>query len=231
MIVSWETIVTHKKFDFLNCSLFGFGVGLAALSKSPLASLAILFSIIYAIFLFHKSRKRTKGILLALWVIFISILPSMVWREFVKRYDMPCVNYSMDIVLFAKRFLHPNFDIWQKIIVYFSTYARAAIYYLTFSIVMCIFFLKKKESLLFPVLIILFVWFYYGYYYSYGSSNTGDYESSLRYMMPSFLSIFYLGGVALESFMESLNYNFSCSINTKHCLILGIGVLAMLGLF
>lgn len=228
--VAWEDIIIRRQFDARSCLFLGLGIGFVGLTKSPLVSLTTLFALVCAISIFCHSKEKKRAACFSIGMVIVSFIPILVWKGFVNKYGVLSLNFSMDWSLLCERLASPNWIMWQKISVYFATIVKKMVYYVALSTAMIIFFLRKREFVWPAGLVIIFVWLYYGYYYQYGSSNTGDHESALRYFMPSFLILFYQAGIALETLMVRLE-NCRWAVSIKYSLVILLGGAVMIGIF
>ncbi|MBF0122273.1 MAG: hypothetical protein HQL21_02550 [Candidatus Omnitrophica bacterium] len=183
------------------------GIGLLALTKGPLTTLTLPIFLIFLASLIWN--KKSLGQKISVREIFFStalaILPSLSWKAFTVIWPVYTLNFShlLSAQELLTRLPHPHqwmltglfFLMWGNSNNFFFYGPLALLLYICFS---------KKLVQGTPLLILLSgAFIYYAFYYNYGI-NAGDPGSSLRYSMPAFLALFYLGSRGFENLMRSI---------------------------
>ena len=206
-----------------------FGIGLLALTKGPLTTLTLPIFLIFLSSLlwtkrisYPKISQRT-----IFFAIALAILPSLAWKAF----TITCPIYTQNSGLLPiplhdllPRITHPHqwmlfgvFDLmWNN--------SNNIFYYGPIALILYALFSKRIIEGIPLFILFTYVFFYYAYCHNYGVNN-GDPGSALRYSMPAFLSLFYLGACGFENLMrliEDRPWNSSLKISAIIALCLSI---------
>ena len=194
-----ETRIPAIEFYTL-CFVFG----LLALTKFPLAAVWPIF-LLPLMILYGRQRSPRQSLMAAVSGLLLSFIPLLTWLIFKARHQITNRPHQPDWAALAQRLATPNLDMLTRVYQHLINQAPDGT---AFALIATAFFIAEKPKkytsifstiLLFGGLII----FYYGYIYHYGRLG-GDHASSLRYLMPMTLALFYFGALGYENVMQRI---------------------------
>ena len=185
---------------FVIGAILSMGIGLLALTKSPLASTFLVLLLLLIPLITARSSSWGMMVLRGVLFVMIALIPLVLWRVFDAKYMSATTTPIPHISYFADRMMAPNTDMLLRITKYFLVQVKRSIY--TFGLSLGLIILAAQRSLWYkamPMLTILFfITGYYAYFYFYGRPGQGDHESALRYAMLVLPAVFYSGAESFE---------------------------------
>ncbi len=205
LLVTYEIkkLTDQPNIRTIDLILMSFCIGLLSLSKSPLSYFTFLFSIIFIVLFNLKYKMRPNRLSLSLLALIISVVPFFIWKLFTFVYNInlnPFYNAIYAAVV-QHNFFQINFTMLKNVISDLSANCPDAIYFSILSLAFILMAFRKIEFIhLVPIVCLVFsVFLYYGYIY--GGADSG---SSMRYMMPQALALFYLGAVGFRRVVKAI---------------------------
>ena len=186
-----------------------FIIGLFALTKFPLAAVWPVF-LVPLFIIFVKNRIWLYRVTAILGGLCVALVPLVTWRIFVHQnrilHQLGGFECSWHIIL--SRLLSPNLNMLSRVYHLALSDTPQLVY---FGIISLVFIAaantKKIYAALLPVVLhIGMIGIYYGYLYNYGKAG-GDHASSVRYLMPMVLALFFLGAEGFTRIMRGIEKN------------------------
>lgn len=191
-----------KKINQLQFLLMSFIIGLMAISKSPLASFSgIFYLFLLNIYYRRKINHSHQGKIQYFQSFCMFLIPLFSWQLIKIKFSLSGPWTVFQPFHIFTVILHPNIDMWCAAVRHLISDSENFVYFLILSPVVILISLCRKlyRHAAIILLFILTVVFYYGYVY-----QGTDYQSTMRYIMPCSLALFYLGGQGYERVMNKI---------------------------
>ncbi|MBF0485423.1 MAG: hypothetical protein HQL16_02800 [Candidatus Omnitrophica bacterium] len=205
MTYEWLRLLQNKLLSDAVTLIFCLGIGLMALTKSPLASIVIPFSILFlcSVFYARKAVNPRASFKFLVFALLLAFCPMILWRMTVMIWHVPFIKVAFSFNELLGRCLHPHLWMFKNMLGLMWENSNNLFYYGFMAILSYLCF-SRKILYGFPAVILFTgVFLYYAYFYNYGT-DTGDFGSALRYFMPVWLVFFYLGGLGFENIMRRI---------------------------
>jgi hypothetical protein len=202
IIYGMKIICDRKTVGLKDVLAMSFFIGLLSLSKSPASYFSVIFLVALMVILHGRDNVKFNKTLAPLAMIIVVLAPFLAWKFFIIKLGINS-NILYDNLIESQNRLKSlslisygiNITMLKSAALAIKSNCPDEIYHAFLSLLFIIATFRKKEFVyLAPILLfILSIFLYYGFVY-----QGQDYGSSMRYLMPQALALFYLGAIGFD---------------------------------